>query len=101
MKKITPKKKIYLTIPVFEMEVSYTYKGNPHKSNYVFDSIMDLELFAKEAVNTFVTKGFQNIHISLLRKEKHYDSQIAPADVAEAVKESKPSRKQRLENTTY
>lgn len=99
MKKLSPKKKIYLTVPSFELEVSYTFKGQHHKTSYVFDDVRDFELFANEAVSLSINKGFQNIHISMYRKELYYDSKINEKDVKETVKKEAKTRKKRIEET--
>lgn len=97
MKKIMPKKKIYATSTVFELEISYSFKGQHFKNTYLFDSQSDTELFAKEALMTFLNKNFQNIHISLYRKEKYSDTRINTDEVKATVQGAKKDRQKRIE----
>jgi len=97
MKKLSPKKRIYLTTPVFELEVSYSYKGQNFKTSYVFDNTADLKLFADEAINMALGKGFQNINIAMFRKDRYYDSKIDQKDVKDTVQKSSKGRQQRIE----
>jgi hypothetical protein len=100
-KVILPKKKIYATEALIELEVSYTTKNGIMKENYVFDNPHDADLFSQEALSLFLKKGAKSLHISLYRKEKYIDTQIDTENVKKRIEGAKTDRKKRIEQESW
>lgn len=98
---ISPKKKIYATEPLIELEISYISKKGTIKENYIFDNLFDTELFVQEALKVFFKKEIKNFHISLYRKERYIDTKIDTENIRKQIEGAKTDRKKRIQQEIW
>jgi hypothetical protein len=86
---------------LIELLIKYSFKGKFYSEDYIFDNYTDVELFAKEAINNFLSKNYKHLSIEFIRKEKYKDLKIDTDTVKKKLEGAKKDRYKRIEETGW